>query len=321
MTGVLTTLTEALDRRFLFTAALPSALFTLLLAYVWFADADPARAAAVWDAAGGFHLAALVAATGLLAVLLGAATPFLVRAAEGYWRAAPGRLLAGLGRRHHRRRLAALAADPAGYRDIHLRYPLPTQGGEVMPTRLGNILRCAELYPRDRYGIDTAVTWPRLYQVLPDRQVTQIAGARSDLDLLVTTAFLAALFAAVAGARLLAEGVPWWRFLLCFWGAAAVAALAYRGALAAATTYGQHVRTAFDVHRGELLRHLGLAEQADLWRRLAQHWYRNVPLDAELAPDVFDEPADDPGPALPLGRALALLTAAAGVAGAIVLAA
>lgn len=188
---MLSSLTGALDRRFLLNAVLPSALFWLLLGFVWLADARPARAIALWDAAGAVHLVALVAATGLLACVMAAATSLLLRLAEGYWGTPPGRLLAAWGRRRHQSRLAALAEDPDAYRTIHLRYPLPTQAGEVMPTRFGNILRSAELYPRDRYGIDTAVTWPRLYQVLPERQVSQIAAARGDVDLLVTTAVLA----------------------------------------------------------------------------------------------------------------------------------
>ena len=40
---------------------------------------------------------------------------------------------------------------------------MPSQPDQVMPTALGNVLRNAELHPRDRYGIDAVLTWPRLY--------------------------------------------------------------------------------------------------------------------------------------------------------------
>jgi hypothetical protein len=284
------------------------------------AGADPTRAAVLWSRAGSFHLLVLVAVTGLLAVLISAATPEVLRLVEGYWRTPPFRLLADWGRRHHQRRLADLAQDPDGYRTIHLRYPLPTQPGEVMPTRFGNILRSAELYPRDRYGIDTAVTWPRLYQVLPDRQVAQLAAARGAVDLLVTTSVLAALFALIGGGHLLATGAQWWRFLLCFWAATAVAWLTYLGALAAAATYGQLIRTAFDVHRGELLTQLGCTEQPGLWPRLAQNWYRGIPLDAELEADQADTPPESRGVALSLGNLLLVAALVVGLAGAVALA-
>ncbi|MGH3716292.1 MAG: hypothetical protein ACRDT4_22945 [Micromonosporaceae bacterium] len=315
------TVTGALDRRFLLNAVLPSALFVLLAGFVWLAGADPAVAADRWDDAGGFALLVLVAATGLLACVVSAATPALLRLYEGYWGTPPGRLLAAWGRRRHQRRLAALARDPDAYPQIHLRYPLPSQPGEVMPTRFGNVLRSAELYPKDRYGIDTAVVWPRLYQVLPERQVTQIAAARGGIDLMVTISALASMFAVAGGGYLLATGAPWWRFLLCLWGGAGVAWLAYRGAVATAVTYGQHLRTAFDVHRGELLRQLGLTEEPGLWRRLAQHWYRNVPLDAELEPELGDDDADDPtGFAVSVGVLVTACFLVAGIAGAVALA-
>jgi hypothetical protein len=262
----------------------------------------------------------LVAVTGLLAILVSAATPEILRLVEGYWLTPPFRLLACCGRRHHQRRLADLPRDPDGYRAIHMRYPLPTQPGEVMPTRLGNILRSAELYPRDRYGIDTAVTWPRLYQVLPDRQVAQISVARGAVDLLVTTSALATLFALISGGYLLAIETRWWRFLLCFWAADTVAWLSYLGALAAAVTYGQLIRTAFDVYRGELLTQLGLTEQPGLWPRLAQLWYRGIPLDADLEADQADAPTESHGVALLLGNMLLVIGLVAGLAGAVALA-
>jgi hypothetical protein len=318
---MLSSLTEALDRRFLLNAGLPSVLFVLAVAFVWLAGADPARAAARLDRAGTAQLVALVAAAGLVAVLCSAANPQVLRLFEGYWRTPAGRLLAGCGRRNHQRRLAGLARDPDGYRAIHLRYPLPTQPAEVMPTRFGNILRSAELYPTDRYGIDTAVTWPRLYQVLPERQVRQVAAARGTVDLLVTTSLLAALLALVGGGYLVATGAVWWRFLLCFWVAAAVAWLCYLGALAAATSYGQLIRTAFDVHRGELLTQLHLVEEPGLWRRLAQHWYRGIPVHAELEPDEVVAPTEERGPACALGYLGLALVALAGLGGAVGLAA
>ena len=51
--------------------------------------------------------------------------------------------------------------------DLHLAYTEDPE--DVLPTRLGNVLRAAELYPLHRYGIDIAVLWTRLTMLLPDQ--------------------------------------------------------------------------------------------------------------------------------------------------------
>jgi hypothetical protein len=117
------------------------------------------------------------------------------------------------------------------------------------------------------------------------------------------------------GGYLLATDADWWRFLFCFWLAGVVGWLTYLGALAAGSTYGQLIRTAFDVHRGEVLTQLGLTEQPGLWPRLAQHWYRGIPRDAELEPDQPDAPTESRGMALPLGNMLVALALVVGVLG------
>lgn len=303
-------LIEAVDRRFLFSSLLPSLVFSAALAFVWFPEALLGGSAV--------PLVLVLVVGGLLGGVLAGATGKILRWYEGYW----GRLPVGaVGRRWHLRRLAALA-DRTEL--IHLTYPLPSRPEEVMPTGFGNILRSAELYPQDRYGADTAIVWPRLYPVLPDRMVTQLGSARAAVDLLITTSFLAGIFALVSGVSLLVSGGPWWRFLLFFWGGAAFAWIAYLGALPAAVTYGQHIRTAFDLYRHSLLTHLGLggSDERELWRRLGQHWLRNIPLDADLEPDLPVPPVppvSSRGPTLPLSAWLGAAVLVAGLLGVLIL--
>ncbi len=112
------------------------------------------------------HVVAFLVVAHLTAAWLASAATSLVRFYEGYWPRLLGRPPRALGVRWHRDRLAALDPfDDADYARLHTGYP--ADASEVMPTRLGNILKNAELHPEDRYGIDAVVVWPRLYPLLP----------------------------------------------------------------------------------------------------------------------------------------------------------
>src|SRR5260370_7047529 len=86
---------------------------------------------------------------------------------EGYWGFPGAKLLIKFGKNFHwttLRRLAQRKNDQEAYWEIYHFYPMPEYGVEkVMPTRLGNILKNAELYPHERYNIDSVLVWPRLY--------------------------------------------------------------------------------------------------------------------------------------------------------------
>ncbi len=51
-----------------------------------------------------------------------------------------------------------------------------------MPTALGNLLRSAEEYPLVRYGLETAVCWPRLWLLLPSATQETLTRARQSLN-------------------------------------------------------------------------------------------------------------------------------------------
>ena len=53
---------------------------------------------------------------------------------------------------------------------------------DLLPTRLGNILRAAERRPLKRYGLDTVVCWSRLWLLLPEAPRTDLTAARADLN-------------------------------------------------------------------------------------------------------------------------------------------
>ena len=227
--------------------------------------------------------AAAVFFASVLSVQIGA----LTRLYEGYWGRA-GRWLAVVGTSVQRKRHARLHPDTDD-RDYEFRYRnYPRHQDDLLPTRLGNILLAAELYPSEdgRYGIDAVFFWPRLYAVLPETMRNSLREARSSLDLMLITSWLSVLFTFVAAIFLAFTGTGTWRpWCLAVGGAGFVALTAYQGAIRAAVTYGELVRTAFDLYRNKLLIQLGyasptsLVEEQKIWRNLGQQLYRRAASD------------------------------------------
>lgn len=56
------------------------------------------------------------------------------------------------------------------YYSVAARYDqsYPPSLSEVMPTKVGNILKSSESYAGTRYGMDGVAFWPRLYHVIPN---------------------------------------------------------------------------------------------------------------------------------------------------------
>jgi hypothetical protein len=82
------------------------------------------------------------------------------------------------------------------YRDISLYFP--SERSNIMPTRLGNVLKAAEIYPWKRYRLDAVVIWSRMESSLPDAFSTTFENAKISLDLMITLATYILIF-----------GIPW----------------------------------------------------------------------------------------------------------------
>ncbi|MGB3613347.1 MAG: hypothetical protein WBA10_06080 [Elainellaceae cyanobacterium] len=120
-------------------------------------------------------------------------------------------------------------------------HQFPAQRSRQMPSKLGNILRAAETRPRDKYGLDAVVCWPRLWMVLPEGVKTEIQQARSDLN----TAARIWLWSLLFLSWFLIYPRSWWVLpLSCgtMW-------FAHHWMLTAASTYGTLLEAAFDLHR------------------------------------------------------------------------
>ncbi|MBA3922100.1 MAG: hypothetical protein H0X31_10535 [Nostocaceae cyanobacterium] len=180
---------------------------------------------------------------------------------EGYWhpwlRRPRSWFIARVGKRNQRisdhwQQLARL--DPAqltaeqrdefvqlDWQQIHL--PPPNQ---LMPTRLGNILRAAEQRPLEKYGLDAIICWSRLWLLLPEPAKKDLQEARADLNTAARVWLWSLLF-------IVWTIWAWWAAPL---GIISAAFAYYYWALEAATTYGDLVEAVFDLYRHRLYQSL-----------------------------------------------------------------
>jgi len=180
----------------------------------------------------------------------------VLRLMEGYWPRPLDppreRLRARLSSRTDRLlpRLRELSARPAAQLSagelaergrLARRYQsVPPVPAQRMPTRLGNVLRAAELRSSSRYGLDAVTCWPRLWLLLPEAVRQEVVTARSALYLAIQVWILGVVF-------------PIWSFW-AWWAAPLglfIAVLTYYGRiLPAARIYGDLILSCYDVHRG-----------------------------------------------------------------------
>jgi hypothetical protein len=226
------------------------------------------------NATGGVMLILVVLVT---AVMI---RPFQVAAVqflEGYWNSRGLRIMETLAVERHARRLsfhrsrqlvaqpraggpqfdAVARADRQTHRidrmtrraqAITERYP--ERVAHLLPTSLGNVLRRAETSAGERYGLNTVVTYRRLYSHLSSRLDQKIA---MQLDIIDTMATFTLVFWAegLAAAPLLFR-VDWWSLVPLAFGV--FSAITYRGARLAAEHHAHQLSTAYDLHRFDMLR-------------------------------------------------------------------
>lgn len=281
---------DLLDKRFLVGLLLPSLAFCatvaalVLVALGW---PGPLRYWTSIPLPGRWAITAVVAAAVLLvAVLLGTQVNRLVAIWEGYYWP---RWLSRAGARVQSWRLDHLDNDE--WSEFRRFQQYPSETSTFLPTRLGNVFLATENYSRERYGLDSVYLWPRLYLSVPTEVRAIVDDARRSVDQLVVIATAAVLSVLAA----LALGLAGWRLggvtaPSVVWGpVAAVAALvavgAYRSAISAAVTFGDLVRSVFDLHRGELLVKLGVPApktrelERQTWEAVGQFLFRGATSD------------------------------------------
>ncbi len=292
-------------RDFLLAAFFPVLLFAgLSLALYLEVTRGLGAALAAWDDLPALTQAVTVAGAGVAVVvaayLLYNLQYVIIRLFEGYWpRVRPLLWLRNRRTELYRKRweylgqLAKQAPTVTEANEIWAEqltfYPPPTHLDRMMPTRLGNVLRAAEIYAYERYGIDPAVIWPRLRPLLKPETMALLEDRKTTLTFMLSVALLSAAFSLLWCPVLALTTDRWDLFLLCALGWP-LAWLCYQNAVQSAVAYGEQLRATFDLHRHDLLRALnrpipsdGEAERKE-WLRLNRFFYRNLPLPAPSPP-------------------------------------
>ena len=166
----------------------------------------------------------------------------------------------------NRVRLLSVLSEAARVRDS-----FPRALDNVMPTRLGNVLRRAESQAGRQYGLDALVAVPHILMVAPASHTEYVNDQRSQLDLAVRMTFMSAL--ACATAFLFLWHCRFWLFIAVI--PYALAYLSYRGSVVAAGHYGSALDTLINLDRFALYQQLhlelpaGTAEEREMNVELA----------------------------------------------------
>jgi hypothetical protein len=313
MTSLLSAISGHFNRALIFGTLVPVVMFVSIGGWLlesWLPSDPPWHVLASWGGEWQAAVAFLVVA--LLTGLLYNINVPLTRMYEGYsWEDTPfGRYK----KRRYRDEYDALAARWRGYRT--LRYAVEgrdalaaadgteeqrqalenehprigrdlaesfPQRGSILPTRLGNVIRAFENYPRHQYGMSAIPLWPRLIAVIDSDYAAAITDLRTSFDFMLNCSALAGACALMLIGVGLAFPLPFSEtsWLTAWIGEVALllatAWLFYETSIGRAAAWGQMVKGAFDLYRHELLHRFGftvvpatLAEERRVWQLISQ---------------------------------------------------
>ncbi|MBW4661058.1 MAG: hypothetical protein KME15_20475 [Drouetiella hepatica Uher 2000/2452] len=163
----------------------------------------------------------------------------------------------------------------------------PLRPDRLMPTRLGNVLRAAELRPLEKYGLDAVICWPRLWLLLPDGVKKDLQEARADLNTAARVWLWSLLF--MGWSLIFWCPWSWWTALV---GLASALFAYYAWMLEAAGTYADLLESTFDLYRPLLYQSLRWAlptnplEERKLGEALTEYLWRG----SDAAYPIFTQP-------------------------------
>ena len=148
------------------------------------------------------------------------------------------------------------------YNQIFLNYP--NDKSLILPTTLGNILQSAEQYSYERYGMDSAFCWPRLWPLLDEKVKSEIDDTLIPMIALLNFNSLILIFSFIDCIYTISTHL-WSNFftgLLPLLISVLISWVIYRVASTQAINYGLNIRSTIDLNRFKLLesRHQSLPE-------------------------------------------------------------
>jgi hypothetical protein len=182
--------------------------------------------------------------------------------------------------------------------DLFLVTQMPDQEAFILPTRLGNVIRCFERYSSQAYGMDAIVFWPRLVSKIDPTFASTVDEAKTNFDFMLNLSFLSALTSLAAVIIGLAVKAPlqWSYHLPWLWRAfffLVLAVLFNQLAINRAQAWGTQVRAAVDLYRLDLLKALGYQQKPLTYQEERAIWSE---LSSEILyadkeqPLAYDEP-------------------------------
>lgn len=270
-------------------------------------------------AIGAIGVIIILAVSAAVAISLQPLQFRLVQLLEGYWPARFPRWIARLGvrlemgrrdrissRLQSTRRPTSEAATITSRErkqsaETQLRQRFPADD-RLLPTALGNALRAAEDSVGKRYGLESVVVWPRLFQVLPEKVRAGVDDEVTQLDVSVrltvtwTAAGVISWFLLLRDWSSLVENPLW---VLVPVGIFVLARLSYQSAVESAIAHGGDLEVAVDLYRARVIDAMrlrpttSLQQEIHLFSELTELFQSTSPSDLDLR---FDPNARAGGP-------------------------
>lgn len=212
-----------------------------------------------------------------------------------------------LGTRYHEAQVEELEEHDTVPDSQLLAWAFPERN-DLLPTRLGNVLRAGEAEPQYRFKADPIVLWPLLYHVLPRETINDIADARATLEFLLVFSLWCCGFAVANPLLAVAADSSVSVSMFAFAFGLTLAYWAYLAAIPAAREYATYLWSTFELYRFHLLQRLkiqapgNLEEEMAIWDDLREFVLKGGILERKYDPGVSEQVVRIGGIQSPHGR-------------------
>lgn len=300
-------LPKIFDKNFAIAYFLPVSLFMAASAGLLHLLGDPIRISFASTAKTIFDVSLVAFSAWIASILLMVLNREIIRILEGYGRWNPLHVFDGKVRRDYADKMKLLNqmvdwnsegdhSEELVRRHDKLAGELATQYPDredlLLPTMFGNTLRAFECYPRVMYGMEPIDGWIRILAVVPKEYRELIDDAKAQVDWWVNLGVVSLVFL-----------IEFWYLVFTKWGSGPywhinalnfVVPLVVFGvinrffswrATRAAASWGDYIKSAFDLYRFTLLESLCIdlprdrAEEKRVWEKYSQAVTYRQPLD------------------------------------------